>query len=233
MRECTSSGSVPSRCCPRRRPLSTRIPCATPNLSIFETYRYHSCTHTKKKINETLKNKSLKHLRKHLKNIWEQLQTYATFRWNTYKHTYETPENTWNICLQHACICNIQIKHLQHSSKTDETFRNIHLKHTFIAITTCVASRSTLTTSIYNTYNIPMKHLKHLKHIIATCAFSSIYLLLGRREACRRKARRRRRAWCRGVVRAGPHSTSKGGAVEGGVHSGAETCSVLRRRRRV
>jgi hypothetical protein len=37
--------------------------------------------------------------------------------------------NTWNICSQHACICNIQIyfcniqiKHLQHLSATNEIF---------------------------------------------------------------------------------------------------------------
>jgi hypothetical protein len=46
---------------------------------------------------------------------------------------------------------------------------NIHLKHTCIAITTCAISRSTFTTLIYNTCNIP---LKYLKHTIATYAFS-------------------------------------------------------------
>jgi hypothetical protein len=51
-----------------------------------------------------------------------------------------------------------------------------HLKHT---LQIYVYSYYTIcniliyfTISIYNTYNIPLKHLKHLKHIIATYAFS-------------------------------------------------------------
>jgi hypothetical protein len=70
-------------------------------------------------------------LAKTSKNLWKTLHTYAISKSNTYW-------NTWNICLQHACICNIQIyfcnihiKHLKHTSGTDETFGtyiwNIHV----------------------------------------------------------------------------------------------------------
>jgi hypothetical protein len=74
------------------------------------------------------------------------LQSYTTSRWNTGKHMYKTPENTWNICLQHACViyfCNIRMedmKLLEHIFKTYAYshynmciiliyFINIHIQH--------------------------------------------------------------------------------------------------------
>ena len=88
------------------------------------------------------------------------------------KHTLETyVYNHYNMCNVAIYFCNIQTKHLQHSSGHRNIW-NIHLKHTCITITTCAASRSTVATSIYNTCNIPLKYLKHLKHTIATCVFS-------------------------------------------------------------
>jgi hypothetical protein len=61
----------------------------------------------------------------------------------------------WNIRLQHACICNIQIyfcniemKHLQHTSETNKNIYNIHMKHACIAITTCASSQTTFATPI-------------------------------------------------------------------------------------
>jgi hypothetical protein len=38
------------------------------------------------------------------------------------QHTYETPETLESYALQHACICNIQIKLLQYTFETDEIF---------------------------------------------------------------------------------------------------------------
>ena len=74
----------------------------------------------KKKTNKILRNKCMKHLRKRLKT----LENYC-------KHIQHTHETLANICMKHlkiyACnmhayICNIQIKHLQHTSGKDETF---------------------------------------------------------------------------------------------------------------
>ena len=65
-------------------------------------------------------------------------------------------------------------------------------------ITTYATSRSTFTTSIQNTCNIPLKHLKHLKYTLATCVSAQIYLQLGRFEAHRRGGHGAR---CRGEAR--------------------------------
>jgi YesN/AraC family two-component response regulator len=146
-----------------------------PNLgnirSTFKTSRCNSYNIKEEDIWNTW-NKHMKHLRKQLKNIWKPLQIYTTSRWNIWKHTYETSESAWNIWLQYACICNIETKTLATFISNRWNIWNIHLKHTYIGITTCATSRSTFATSIYNTCNIPRKHLKHLKHTIATCAFN-------------------------------------------------------------
>jgi hypothetical protein len=62
------------------------------------------------------------------------------------------------LCVQHTPIyfCNIQMKHLQHTSKTDETFRT----YSWNTIATCVTSRSTFETSRCNTCNIQRRQIK-------------------------------------------------------------------------
>jgi hypothetical protein len=90
------------------------------------------------------------------------LQTYAISRWNACKHTYALETHTCNMQIYSY---NIQIKHMQHTSKTDETLKN------------------TLGTYVYNHYNICNWstfchiHLQHLKHISKTCnmRFSPIF----------------------------------------------------------
>jgi hypothetical protein len=139
-----------------------------------------------KQASETLAKTPERHL--------QSLQTYATSRWNTRKNMCETPENTWNICWQHACICNIQIyfcniqiKHLQHSFGIDE-----YLEHT---LKTYMYSHYNMCNISIYFYNINIQHLQHTSKISKTyyCNIRfqrSIYLLLGRMEACRRRARR-------------------------------------------
>jgi hypothetical protein len=115
--------------------------------SIFEIFRYNNCNIQKKDRWNTW-NKCLKHLRKRLKNIYEPL-----------KHMLAT-----YMYMQHPDSL------LQHPDKLLTTFIwnrwsiwDIHLKHTYIAITTCATSGSTLATSIYNACNIPLKLLKHFE----------------------------------------------------------------------
>jgi hypothetical protein len=79
---------------------------------------------------------------------------------------YETPER--NICLQHACIyniqnyfCNIQIKHLQQTSRTDKTFETYMYNHYNMGNITIYFCNINIQHCI-----IAQKHLKHLKHTI-------------------------------------------------------------------
>jgi hypothetical protein len=113
---------------------------------------------------------NMKHLMQHTSKIAETFGTY-----------------TCHICVKHM---NIQIKHLQHESETDETFFNRRLQHMYIAIATYATSGSTFATSIWNTCNIPLKHLKKLKCMFATCAFSATspwwgHVLRWPRPSCR------------------------------------------------
>ena len=85
-------------------------------------------------------------------------------------------------------LCNIQIKQLQHPSKTLEiytcnihvyplqhmqrpryTFCNIqikHLQHSYETAVTCIWNT-------WNTYNMRMKHLQHSDKILATCVWNT------------------------------------------------------------
>jgi hypothetical protein len=101
-----------------------------------------------------------------VKHMWHRDKTLATCMWNG-----------WNISkkrLQHLCE-----KHMQHPDKTLATYvirlknrwytLNKRVQHTCIAIATCATPRSTFSTSICNTCNVPQKHLKYT---LATCASS-------------------------------------------------------------
>jgi hypothetical protein len=108
-----------------------------------------------KHTNATYKPRQMKHLKQASKTLAkmpkEHLKPLQTYAWNSCKHTYETSENTWNVCLQHARICNIQIKHLQYSSGIDETVRHYNMCNILIYF-----------------FNIRMKLLKHTSETTKT-----------------------------------------------------------------
>jgi hypothetical protein len=96
--------------------------------STFIIFRWNTCS---------IRPKQLKTLAKYvwntcktsekLENTCVAMTNIAISRWKHLQHTYAT---TWNtcICMQHpdetlAYTCNIQMKHLQYTSKTDKTFR--------------------------------------------------------------------------------------------------------------
>jgi hypothetical protein len=112
-------------------------------------------------------NTSNKRLKHNCENAWKHSKTIANtcnIQMIHLQHTYETPEmlETYACNMQHPDLL------LQHPDKTLTTYVynrwniwNIHLKHTYIAITTCATSRSTFATLIYYTCTTPLKHLKH------------------------------------------------------------------------
>jgi len=104
---------------PHLEPLSTRIPCATPDLFLkhsdatVATYKRRHMKHLKYASENTYK--------KYLKNTWKPSQTYTTFRWKNLQQMRETLEhlkNTLAICMymQHLDLL------LQHTSAINETF---------------------------------------------------------------------------------------------------------------
>jgi hypothetical protein len=96
---------------------------------------------------------------------------------HTSKTLIKTPENTWKRPLQN--ICNICVKHVQHSDKHTCNIRlekqlkrwEQNLQQTCTTIATYATSQSTFETSIWSTCNIQMKHLKHSKYTFCNMRF--------------------------------------------------------------